>query len=252
LKDLTADWDEREWAISGEYLAAMQKIPQIRDELRAQIESQDNDDYTRKFQYTTLLLDETYRQAQLAEEKRQFGAEMGEKKRVNDAQLEQADAALGIDSYKAGTSRINARTSARNAATRAAQVELNQAREDRQRAKDKASIRQADARIKLAKEKLAWEKKKATGKGSAAQKAEADLALDILKDRDVILGKVDPEFPEEGRKGGMSYTEAYDYVYGLAEAAMPGRNKGYINQWVKARLRAFGYGGAKAAKPRRG
>jgi hypothetical protein len=254
LRVLTSDWDEREWAISGDYLKAMQEIPGIREELRASIEKDDLDDYTRKFQYTTLLLDETYRQSQLAEEKRQFGVTSAETKRVNDAQLRQADAALGIDSYKAGTSRINAGTSAKNAATRAAQAELNKAREARQGLKDKASIRQADARIKIAQDKLALEKRKASGKGSSAQKAETDLALDILKDRDTILGKPTKDAWGDSKSSGMSYTEAYDYVYGLAVAQMGSyRSNAYIANWVKARLRALGLGGgAKAAKPRRG
>jgi hypothetical protein len=252
LRGLTADWDEREWEISGEYLKAMQQVPAIREELRASIEKDDLDDYERKFKVGTLLLDETYRQAQLAEEKRQFNTDFGEKKRVNDVQLGMAAQELGIDSYKAGTSRKNAQTSAQNAAIRAAQVELNRAKEARQAAKDKASIRQADARIKIAREKLALQKRKDSGKGSSAQKAETDLALDILKDRDTILGKVTED--EWGAKvsDGMSYTEAYDYVYGLAVAQMGSyRNKAYINSWVKARLKALGLGKVDP-KPRRG
>jgi hypothetical protein len=243
LRVLTSDWDEREWAISGDYLKAMQEIPGIREELRASIEKDDVDDYTRKFQYTTLLLDETYRQSQLAEQKREFGIEFGEKKRVNDAQLEQSAAALGVDYERAKTGRINAQTSAKNAATRAAQLELNAAREARQGLRDKASIRQADARIKVAQEKLALEKRKASGKGSGAQKAETDLALDILTDRDAILGKVNSDFPEEGRVGGMTYSQAYAYVKGLADAQMGSyRGKAYIDKWVKARLKALGLG----------
>jgi hypothetical protein len=52
----------------------------------------------------------------------------------------------------------------------------------------------------------------------------------------------------------MSYTEAYDYIYGQAVALMGSyRSKAYINNWVKARLRALGLGGgAAAAKPRGG
>jgi IS5 family transposase len=250
LRGLTADWDEREWAISGDYLKAMQEIPGIREELRASIEKDDVDDYTRKFQYTTLLLDETYRQSQLAEEKRQFNTSSAETKRVNDAQLGMAAQELGIDSYKAQTSRVNAATSAKNAAARAAQVELNRAREARQGLKDKASIRQADERIRIAKEKLRLQKVKDSGKGSAAQKVETDLALDILRDRDEILGKPG-KYPTSPRIGAMSYTEAYEYVYGLAEAGMPNRQPPYINKWVKARLKALGLGKVDP-KPRRG
>jgi hypothetical protein len=251
LRVLTSDWDEREWAISGDYLKAMQEIPGIREELRASIEKDDLDDYTRKFQYTTLLLDETYRQSQLAEEKRQFGVtDAFEKQKYADQKKAAAQAAkqqYGIDLYGEQTDRINA-------GTRAAQVELNAAREARQAAKDKASIRQADARIKIAKEKLALQKRKDSGKGSSAQKAETDLALDILKDRDTILGKPTKDAWGDSKSSGMSYTEAYDYVYGLAVAQMGSyRSNAYIANWVKARLRALGLGGgAKAAKPRRG
>jgi hypothetical protein len=214
----------------------MQEIPGIREELRASIEKDDVDDYTRKFQYTTLLLDETYRQSQLAEQKREFGFE---KQKYADAKKAAAQAAkqeYGLDLYGEQTDRINA-------GTRAAQVELNAAREARQAAKDKASIRQADARIKVAQEKLALEKRKASGKGSGAQKAETDLALDILTDRDAILGKVNSDFPEEGRVGGMTYSQAYAYVKGLADAQMGSyRGKAYIDKWVKARLKALGLG----------
>jgi hypothetical protein len=251
LRVLTSDWDEREWAISGDYLKAMQEVPGIREELRASIEKDDVDDYTRKFQYTTLLLDETYRQSQLAEEKRQFGVtDSFEKQKYADQKKAAAQAAkqqYGIDLYGEQTDRINA-------GTRAAQVELNAAREARQAAKDKASIRQADARIKIAKEKLALQKRKDSGKGSSAQKAETDLALDILKDRDTILGKPTKDAWGDSKSSGMSYTEAYDYVYGLAVAQMGSyRSNAYIANWVKARLRALGLGGgAKAAKPRRG
>jgi hypothetical protein len=250
LRVLTSEWDEREWAISGDYLQAMQKIPGIREEMRASIQKDDLDEYTRKFNYTNLLLDEVYRNATLAETKRTNRVGEAETKRVNDAQLEQADAALGIDSYKAGTGRINANTSAKNASTRAAQLELNSAREARQGLRDKASIRQADARIKVAQEKLALEKRKASGKGSGAQKAETDLALDILTDRDTIIGKPG-KYSNSPRVGAMSYTEAYDYVYGLAEAAMPTRKPPYLNQWVRARLKALGLGKVDP-KPRRG
>jgi hypothetical protein len=251
LRVLTSDWDEREWEISGEYLKAMQQVPGIREELRASIEKDDVDDYTRKFQYATLLLDETYRQSQLAEEKRQFGVtDAFEKQKYADQKKAAAQAAkqqYGIDLYGEQTDRINA-------GTRAAQVELNAAREARQAAKDKASIRQADARIKIAKEKLALQKRKDSGKGSSAQKAETDLALDILKDRDTILGKPTKDAWGDSKSSGMSYTEAYDYVYGLAVAQMGSyRSNAYIANWVKARLRALGLGGgAKAAKPRRG
>jgi ubiquitin len=252
LRALTSEWDDREWEISGEYLKAMQQVPAIREELRASIEKDDLDDYERKFKIGTLLLDETYRQAQLAEEKRQFNTDFREKKRVTNAQLGMAAQELGVDSYEAGTDRINAGTSAKNAAIRAAQVELNRAKEARQAAKDKASIRQADARIKIAREKLALQKRKDSGKGSSAQKAETDLALDILKDRDVILGKTTKDAWGGTSSDGMSYTEAYDYVYGLAVAQMGSyRNKAYINAWVKARLKALGLGKVDP-KPRRG
>jgi hypothetical protein len=127
---------------------------------------------------------------------------------------------------------------------------LNRAREDRQGLKDKASIRQADERIRIAKEKLRLQKVKDSGKGSAAQKVETDLALDILRDRDEILGKPG-KYPTSPRIGAMSYTEAYEYVYGLAEAGMPNRQPPYINKWVKARLKALGLGKVDP-KPRRG
>jgi hypothetical protein len=250
LRGLTADWDEREWEISGEYLKAMQQVPGIREELRASIEKDDVDDYTRKFQYATLLLDETYRQAQLSEEKRQFNTQFSEEKRLNAEKMQMAAQELGIDSYQAGTDRINAGTSAKNAALRAAELDLKRAREARSKVKDKASIRQADARIRVSQEKLALERRKASGKGSGAQKAETSLALDILKDRDAILGKPG-KYPTDPRVGAMSYTEAYDYVYGLAEAAMPTRQPPYINKWVKARLKALGLGKVDP-KPRRG
>jgi hypothetical protein len=256
LRALTSEWDDREWEISGEYLKAMQQVPAIREELRASIEKDDLDDYERKFKVGTLLLDETYRQAQLAEEKRQFGAELGfEKQKYADQKKAAAQAAkqeYGLDLYGEQTDRIEATTGAQNAAIRAAQVELNRAKEARQAAKDKASIRQADARIKIAREKLALQKRKDSGKGSSAQKAETDLALDILKDRDVILGKTKKDAWGGTKSDGMSYTEAYDYVYGLAVAQMGSyRNKAYINSWVKARLKALGLGKVDP-KPRRG
>jgi hypothetical protein len=238
LRGLTADWDEREWEISGEYLKAMQQVPGIREELRASIEKDDVDDYTRKFQYATLLLDETYRQAQLSEDKRQFGVTSAETKRVNSAQLGMAAQELGIDSYEAGTDRINAGTSAKNASLRAAELELKRAREARSKVKDKASIRQADARIRVSQEKLALERRKASGKGSGAQKAETDLALDVLQD-ERIIGKVNPDFPEEGVQGRKTREEARVYITGLAEAAMPYRSKSYIAKWVAARLKAL-------------
>jgi hypothetical protein len=250
LRGLTADWDEREWEISGEYLKAMQQVPGIREELRASIEKDDVDDYTRKFQYATLLLDETYRQAQLSEEKRQFNTQFSEEKRLNAEKMQMAAQELGIDSYQAGTSRINANTSAIQAATSRERLALDKAKEQRQKAKGKAEIRQADANIRLRREELALATKKAKGGGSDAQKAENDLALSILKDRDTIIGKPG-KYPASPRVGGMSYTEAYDYVYGLAEAAMPGRKPPYLNQWVKARLKAFGLGKVDP-KPRRG
>jgi hypothetical protein len=206
--------------------------------LRASIEKDDVDDYTRKFQYTTLLLDETYRQSQLSEEKRQFNTQFSEEKRLNAEKMQMAAQELGIDGYKAQTSRVNAATSAKNAATRAAQVELNAAREDRQGLKDKASIRQADERIRIAKEKLRLQKAKDSGKGSAAQKGEIDLALDIMRDEE-ILGKVNPDFPEEGRQGKKTREEARVYITGLAEAAMPYRGKSDIAKWVAARLKAL-------------
>jgi hypothetical protein len=228
----------------------MQEIPGIREELRASIEKDDVDDYTRKFQYTTLLLDETYRQSQLAEQKREFGIEFGEKKRVNDAQLAMAADELGIDSYQAGTSRINANTSAIQAATSQERLALDKAKEQRQRAKGKAEIRQADANIRLRREELALATKKAKGGGSDAQKAETDLALDILKDPDRILGKPGktPAYP---RVGAMKYDEAYDYVYALAEASMPGRQHAYIAKWTRQKLAALGLKN-RADRPRQG
>lgn len=241
LRVLTNDWDDREWEISGEYLKAMQQVPAIREELRASIEKDDMDEYERQFKYATLLLDETYRQSQMAETKRQFNTEFGEKKRVNDVQLGMAAQELGIDSFEAATDRIEAGTKAKNAEIRSAELELKRAREQRQASKDKASIRQADARIRLAQEKLRLEKQKAKGGGSDAQKAERDLAIDILRERDTIIGKPDPEFPEEGPKGGMGYNEAYRYIRGLADAQMGSYRSGaYIDKWVKARLKAFG------------
>jgi hypothetical protein len=208
------------------------------------------DDYTRKFQYATLLLDETYRQAQLSEDKRQFGVTSAETKRVNSAQLGMAAQELGIDSYEAGTDRINAGTSAKNAALRAAELDLKRAREARSKVKDKASIRQADARIRIAQDKLTLQKRQASGKGSAAQKAETKLALEIQRDRETIFGKPD-DTGYVDPTAAMSYTEAYDYVYGLAEAVMPGRQTAYINAWVKKRLKAMGLGKVDP-KPRRG
>jgi hypothetical protein len=242
LRGLTADWDEREWEISGEYLKAMQQVPGIREELRASIEKDDVDDYTRKFQYATLLLDETYRQSQLAEEKRQFGVtDAFEKQKYADQKKAAAQAAkqqYGIDLYGEQTDRINAQTSAINAATRQEQLALNRAKEQRQQASGAAAIRQADANIRLRKAELELAKKKAKGGGSNAQKGENDLALDVLRDEE-ILGKVNPDFPEEGRQGKKTREEARVYITGLAEAAMPYRNKSYIAKWVAARLKAL-------------
>jgi hypothetical protein len=122
----------------------------------------------------------------------------------------------------------------------------------------------------LAQEKLALQRKQASGKGSSAQKAETKLALDILtKHRDTILagkssgGKqsgVDAAWgaaatgAKPGAKaatGGTSYAAAYNYVLGLAEAQMGSyRGKAYIDKWVKARLRALGL--KPAQTPRRG
>jgi hypothetical protein len=250
LRVLTSEWDEREWAISGDYLQAMQKIPGIREEMRASIQKDDLDEYTRKFNYTNLLLDEVYRNATLAETKRTNRVGEAETKRVNDAQLEQADAALGIDSYQAGTSRINANTSAIQAATSQERLALDKAKEQRQRARGKAEIRQADANIRLRREELALATKKAKGGGSDAQKAETDLALDILKDPDRILGKPGktPAYP---RVGAMKYDEAYDYVYALAEASMPGRQHAYIAKWTRQKLAALGLKN-RADRPRQG
>jgi hypothetical protein len=242
LRGLTADWDEREWEISGEYLKAMQQVPGIREELRASIEKDDVDDYTRKFQYATLLLDETYRQSQLAEEKRQFGVtDAFEKQKYADQKKAAAQAAkqqYGIDLYGEQTDRINAQTSAINAATRQEQLALNRAKEQRQQASGAAAIRQADANIRLRKAELELAKKKAKGGGSNAQKGENDLALDVLRD-EAILGRVEPGFEDEGRKGGKTREEARVYITGLAEAAMPYRSKSYIAKWVAARLKAL-------------
>jgi hypothetical protein len=127
---------------------------------------------------------------------------------------------------------------------------LNAAREARQAAKDKASIRQADARIKIAREKLRLQRQADSGKGSAAQKAETKLALDILRDPDAIIGKPG-KYPTDPRVGAKSYAEAYDYVYALADAAMPNRKPPYINAWVKKQLRALGIGKVDP-KPRGG
>jgi hypothetical protein len=115
---------------------------------------------------------------------------------------------------------------------------LDKAKEQRQRAKGKAEIRQADANIRLRREELALATKKAKGGGSDAQKGENDLALDVLRDEE-ILGKVNPDFPEEGRQGKKTREEARVYITGLAEAAMPYRNKSYIAKWVAARLKAL-------------
>jgi hypothetical protein len=231
LKELTSDWDEREWAISGEYLKAMQEVPGIREELRAQVEKADGDEYERKFKYTTLLLDETYRQSQLAEDKR-----------VHSEQLKQSAAALGInamdDAADNKTAAKNAATSAKNAATRATQAEIARLREERQGLKDKAQIRQNDERLRIAREKLALQRKQASGKGSSAQKNETKLALDLLDDPEII-GRVDPEFPEEGRKGKKTRDEARVYLTGKAEVAMPYRSKSYIAKWVARQLKAL-------------
>lgn len=61
LNKLTAEWDERDWQISGQYLEKMQEIPQIRETLRAQINQEETDDYTRRFNQATLIMDELWR-----------------------------------------------------------------------------------------------------------------------------------------------------------------------------------------------
>jgi hypothetical protein len=203
-----------------------------------------------------LLIDEAWRAFGAKDARYKDDRAFAEDQRVTNAQLAIAKGELGVKGVNAATDAQNANTSAKNAQIRAAELELKQAREARGKTKDRASIRQADARIKIAQEKLALERRKQKGGGSNAQKAETDLALDILRDRETIIGK-----PQGGSGlgknkvvGGMSYTEAYDYVYGQAVALMGSyRSKAYINSWVKARLRALGLGGgAKAAKPRGG
>jgi hypothetical protein len=60
LRELTNDWDERDWEISSAYLEQMAKVPGLREQLRADIQTEEGNEYERKFKYATLLLDEAW------------------------------------------------------------------------------------------------------------------------------------------------------------------------------------------------
>lgn len=261
LGSLTSDFDDNDWKITGGYLEAMREVPAIREELRAKLESQDLSAYDRKVTNATLLMDETWRLYQqnrgTFESDRKYGQEEREIKRAKgeslrefkerrrqyNEQMQLAKGELGIDTYKAGTDRIEAGTGARNADLRSAEIALKAAREARQGLKDKASIRQADARIRISKENLKLQQQKARqekkpGGSSDVRKAETQLGIDILQDRETILGK--PGKYEGERVGAMTFEEAERYIRGLAESQMGAyRKPPYINNWVRQKLRVL-------------
>jgi hypothetical protein len=202
------------------------------------VEQGDKEDHATKVQTASLLLDETWKLYNAHrtefESDRNFKFEQTKYKEAKAA----ANREAGRDIYANTTDRISANTRANQAATSKERLALDRAKEQRQGAKSKAEVRQADANIRLRTAELKLSQQKAKGGGSDAQKAERDLAIDILKDSEAIIGK--PKKYGKGRDGGMTYGEAYNYIYALAEQTMTGRNAAYINSWVRARLKTLG------------
>jgi hypothetical protein len=161
LRDLTHDFDENDWTITGKYMELMAEVPAVREELRAKIETQDQNDHKTKVETASLLLDETWR---MYNENRKI-FEYGETKSFEREKYERGLAAarekLGLDVYdkqtdriKAGTSATNAATSAKNAQIRNAELALKKANQQYTKAKDKITQRNAQENINIAKGNL--------------------------------------------------------------------------------------------------
>lgn len=154
LRQLTADFDDGDWKITGQYMEAMQQIPAIREELRAKVEQGDQDEYAQRIQTASLLLDETWRAYGADRAAYEYGTNRADELKLKKEQMDLARGELGVKGVNAGTSAVNAATSAKNADIRAAELKLKRAKQSYAKAKDKVSQQQAQQRIDIAKGNL--------------------------------------------------------------------------------------------------
>lgn len=283
LRRLTSDFDDDDWEVTGQYMQAMNQIPGIRDELRAKVEASDRDDYATRVQTASLLLDESWRLYNANRDSFKFDVNAQETTRVHDAQLAQARKALGITGYeKRGDAVSEARTLSddtgnvwqvrrgkdgswepydtgkKKATTGGAKSDVGSRNAALREASDMTKgtgnlwrVRQQGGTW------VAYDtgQKKAAGSGpsglSAAQKAERDLAVAVLTEhRDAIMGAPSASGV---RSKPMTYRDAYEFVYGLAEASLSpyGRKHAYLSRWTRQRLAALGLKDP-AGRPRQG
>lgn len=96
LTKLTSDWNERDWAISTEYQKAMAEIPGLKEQMRESITRADTDDYTRKFNYVNLMLDEAWN----IYDANAKAYDSAEQRRIAEAAIRQQQGLTGYDNRK--------------------------------------------------------------------------------------------------------------------------------------------------------
>lgn len=271
LRELTHDFGERDWEITGAFVERMDKIPGLREQMRADIEDEETSDYDRRVKTAGLLIDESHRY--FAENRAVFESEQGraDAQAVTREQLKIAARASGLRGYM---DRKDAVSEMRSMSAQTGTIWTVKRADDRtwvavDTGKKKAgaakapsaalrnsALREASDMTKgtgnvwrVRNENGQWvaydsgKKKAASSSASAglseAMKTERDLAVSVLTEhRDEIMGK-----PSASgiRSKGKTYQEAYDYIYGIAEAALSPYSRGsaYIDKWVKLRLKAL-------------
>jgi hypothetical protein len=274
LRELTNDWNDQDWEISSQYMAAMEKVPGLREQLRADIETQEGNEYERQFKYATLLLDEAWNVYNA--NAKAFGE--SEQRKIAEAAIRRQQGLVGYDKRKDAVSEAGRFaddtgtiwTVKRNKDGTWSAVDTGKKKpvkpgqkpsdtKDRNSALTEArDLTKTDTNVwRVRKVNGVWEayrtnQKKAVapvkpedkGKQTAAQKAEADLAMKVQTEfRDQIVGnpaKDDFGTPIPGQfVGGMTYEQAYAWLLRIARSQLTDKTDAYLNNWVQIQLRTY-------------